>query len=217
MDPETHAKDLQWRVRDRSVPQSVRSDKLWPMTRLAIILLLLSLMGCASSLPSSSNPMTVDAREYARLFDASVEVLRDRGFRIDRQDFRFGTVTSKPDGSPTLLEPWRGDNHTVALAGWSTLSDLRRVVTVTLEPQSDTPEQSLYDLSVVVELQREQSPLRRLDGNSSKGQFRSLNEVPEEWARRGVTAKSWETVGRDEAMEQALLHAIVDRAMETDA
>lgn len=177
-----------------------------------MFLLPLCLIGCAALGPAVPNPMPVDAREYEPLFDASVEVLRDKGFSVDRQDFRFGTVTSRPDGSPTLFEPWRGDNRTVALAGWSTLSDLRRVVTVTLEPRPEGMERSLYDLSVVVELQREQSPLRRLDGNGTKGQFRSLSEVPEEWARRGVTARSWETVGRDEAMEQDLLRAIVERA-----
>ena len=177
-----------------------------------MLLLLFVPLGCSAAGPPVPNPVTVDAREYSRLFDASVEVLREEGFRVDRQDFRFGTVTSKPDGSPTMFEPWRPDNRTASLAGWSTLSDLRRVVTVTLEPQPEGMERSVYDLSVVVELQREQSPLRRLDGNGTKQQFRSLSEVPEEWARRGVTAKSWETVGRDEAMEQALLRAIMERA-----
>ena len=92
-----------------------------------------ALIGCTRP-PVAANPYPIQLRDYDRTYTAAIAVLRDNGFRIDRQDYRFGRLTTIPLGSPTIAEPWHRHNSTTAQAWHSTLSDLQRRVTVFLEP-----------------------------------------------------------------------------------
>ena len=89
--------------------------------------------GCGRSIVRMDNPLPIDAREYARIFDAAVIELRDQGFIINRHDYRFGVITTRPLAAPTLLEPWQRQNTTAYQGLESTLNSQRRTVTVTLE------------------------------------------------------------------------------------
>src|SRR5688572_16983036 len=77
------------------------------------LLLALGLAGCShpvrplTGFRPAPNPVEVDAAEYDRVFEASVDVLRDAGFRVNRRDYRFGDVVTYPDTSPTVFEPWK--------------------------------------------------------------------------------------------------------------
>lgn len=99
-----------------------------------MLLTVTALLGCRGPAALAPNPFEIDAREYDRVYDASVQVLRDYGFTVDRQDYRFGRVTTGPLGSPTLLEPWKRDNSTLGQAAASTVGDLQRKVTVFIDP-----------------------------------------------------------------------------------
>jgi hypothetical protein len=102
--------------------------------------MVLSAGGCAAPSNSTANPLEIDRSEYGRMFTASVEVLREHGFVVDRQDYRYGMVSSRARTSPTLMEPWYGDNTTVGQAIESTANNQRRVITVSLEPAPVEPE-----------------------------------------------------------------------------
>lgn len=106
------------------------------MARLLWLVLAVSLLAACSRAVkvNQPNPSSVDGQAYDRLYDAAIRLLRDEGFVIDQQDYRFGVVTTRPRTAPTVFEPWHGDNTTAAQTADSTLSHQRRTVTVTLKP-----------------------------------------------------------------------------------
>ncbi|MBI1335963.1 MAG: hypothetical protein GC164_03265 [Phycisphaera sp.] len=176
-----------------------------------IALTLAPLLGCASK-PSVSNPIEVDVREYSRLERAAVLVLRDRGFRVDRQDYRFGVVTSKPQGASTIFEPWRADKNTLALATQSTFNNERRLVRITLQPVENDP--ATYLLSSEVVIERQARPGKRLTGSSNGyNVFGSTMPLSDDQARAGLAPIYWRPVQRDESLERDLLARIIRKSI----
>lgn len=98
------------------------------------LLLLGGLLGCQSRMVSANNPIAITAEEYDRIFEATVDVLRLNQFIVDRQDRRFGVITTKPRVAASLLEPWWTDNTTAYQHLDATMNYERRIVTVRLEP-----------------------------------------------------------------------------------
>ncbi len=192
--------------------------------RLLVVMCVAALgLGCSAP-PPVSNPAPVDPADYQATFDAAAAVLRDAGFALDRRDARFGQLTTEPKGSPTVFEPWRGDNVNTTRAVASTFGNLQRTVRVTLTPDTpdarETPdapaatrpaEPTRYDLAVEVLIERYQSPTRRLSGATQGSVFYNLNDNPAELARRGIAPGYWEPVGRDPQLEARLLRRIVGR------
>ena len=169
------------------------------------------LAGCATQSNWLPNPQEIDAQDYTRVFESSIRVLRDHGFRVDRADHRYGIVTTQPLGSPTLLEPWKRTHSSARRSQQSTWTDLRHIVTVTLRPAQDGAAARTYVVQVHAALQRQALPLRRLDGSvRRKGVFTSLGAVPDEWQARGIRDRYWESVGRDGALEEQLLGDIIE-------
>ncbi len=164
-------------------------------------------VGCAAAEPVP-NPMVLEAEAYDRAFDAARQTLREQGFMIDDASHRLGRVTTHPRFSPTIVEPWHGDNRTLALAAASTLNLQRRTVTVLLEPLEDEP---LLDLRVEVLLERQQEVTHQISGSAGRNVFSRLDGVPTEWARRGIERRYWEPVGRDDHLEAALLRNIAQQ------
>ena len=186
---------------------------------LAAAALALLVGGCTPP-PPVPTPAPVEPADYQSTFDAAARVLRDAGFAVDRRDARFGQITTMPKGSPTLLEPWVGDNVTAGRAAASTLGNLRRTVRVTLTPPADaapTPPTDAaapphYDLAVEVLIERYQSPTRRMSGATRGSVFYNLSDNPAELAARRITPAYWEPVGRDPGLESRLLRRIVREA-----
>ena len=187
-------------------------------------LTLLASTGCGSSPQQAIDGQRIEASQYDRVFDASVGTLRDAGFDVDRRDHRFGRITSEPKGSPTVFEPWIGDNSTLDQTLSSTLGDLRRTVTVILEPSEgrssaaavadgeEPPAIEAYALRVEVLLERQQVPERRLSGRTRGSVFADLDEVPQQLQQRGVEGSYWQPIGRDPQLESRLERRILDRA-----
>jgi hypothetical protein len=213
------------------------------LPRLAAMMLVASaLLGCESR-RIAPNPLEVDRAEYDRLFQAAQAELWDRGFRVDRADYRFGKVESQPRTSPSIIEVWHPDNRTAYQAMESTVNHQRRIVTVTLEPQTpETPivppteeemeaaatQPTRYDtylMRVEVMLEQKQVPSRQLTGSTRGERLQhTLHAVPLELRERGITGSNveslrrepgayWEAVGRDYYLEQELLAAIVRRSL----
>ena len=175
--------------------------------------------GCVNHRATSAdNPSPISTASYEQTFDASVDVLRDMGFVVDRKDYRYGVVTTRPDVSPTGVEVWHPDNTTDAQAWDSTLAYLRRRVTLQLEPVdasqlADTAQ--AYQLRAEVLVERRQEPMRYLTGSTRGGRiFGHLRGVPADYRRKGITGSYWEPVTRDTALEQRLIRAVQIRAEE---
>ncbi|MFA9480245.1 hypothetical protein ACERK3_18385 [Phycisphaerales bacterium AB-hyl4] len=192
------------------------------------LLLMVAAVGCQRAFVDTPNPSPIASEAYDRTFDASIAVLRDHGFDVDRQDYRFGRVTTMPKDSPTAFEPWHGDNTTAAQAWQSTLDHQRRTVSLFFEPTDEPGDAEAnaeadhvivmaegdYLLRVEVLLERRVQPTRRMTGRTRGNVFRTLDDVPAEWARRGIDRSYWEPVGRDAYMEGRLLAEIVARGVD---
>jgi hypothetical protein len=99
-----------------------------------VLLSALAITGCQSPPSTASNPFEIDAREYSRMFDAAVIVLRDHGFRVDRQDHRFGIITTAARDVPTPVEPWQPNQGEPTRAIEHLLNHQRHTVTIRLTP-----------------------------------------------------------------------------------
>lgn len=194
--------------------------------RIAAAALLLGLAsgvaGCHQAAKTAVNPLPIDAREYSRLFEASVRELRNLGFVVDREDYRFGQVTTKPLTSPTVFEFWKPLNSTMGQAVQSTANLERRTVQVFLEPvrpegveppsaEGAETNAGPYQLRVEVMVERLQRPDAFVSGASDRP-LGSLTGHPQEWQRRGIDDRYWLVIGRDEKLERRLVERIIRRS-----
>ena len=181
--------------------------------RCLVFLQMMIMIGCATDPIWISRPQQINADAYADVYRASQQVLKDFGFQLDRKDYRFGVISTKPLRSPSLIEPWKHANATFSHTEQSAWSELRRIVRVTIEPSDRNDELLEYDVDIRVDLERLSLPLRRLDGTARRRNiFTSLSSIPEEWRQRGIIARYWESIGRDNKLEQKLLGQIMKRA-----
>lgn len=168
------------------------------------------------------------------MYQAAIDVLREEGLVVARQDYRFGRVTSEPFAAGTIAEPWRKSGRTLRQAARSTLNSQRRVVTVTIEStaapagakgESQSPLAKVaadrarlgegdYIVRVEVSIEQLQVPRRYLTGSTTgRSVFGSLSSVPAELEERGIAGNYWQPVGTDPYMEQHLLERIVRRSV----
>lgn len=192
----------------------------------SLFLFVSGLIGCAVTVPAVENPIAIGTSEYGRLFDATQLVLRDHGFRIARSDYRFGKVTTKPVGSPTIVEVWQSINSTAGHAWASTIGNQRRQITITFEPADplvpkpttdavvDDGTKDAYVMRAEVIIERLMKPTARLTGSTTgRRLIGELAAVPAEWTRRGIKGAYWRPIGRDPHLEQRLLRQIVSRSL----
>lgn len=126
-----------------------------PLPVLLLLLALVALTGCQRRYAPATGTVEIDPAEYDRMYQASIDVLRDNGFRVDRRDYRFGRVTTEPIASPTAFEPWVNHNTTPTQTAQSTLDHLRRTVTVSLEPIGSEEIAAIEDLGESLEHEAE--------------------------------------------------------------
>ncbi|MEX2212915.1 MAG: hypothetical protein WD768_02230 [Phycisphaeraceae bacterium] len=178
-----------------------------------------ALSGCGSG-PAIDNPQPVSADAYRATFDAGVLVLRDHGFTVNRQDYRFGRITSKPKPSPNVTQFWTADNGTFDQAMSSSLNNQRRIVTISLTPtkgegDGQANETGAYLLQVEVELQRLSDTTRRMTGSmEAYSVSRNLTDRPDEFRRANVPTRKFYLLEKDTPMEQRMLADILQRAAE---
>lgn len=145
-----------------------------------------------------------------QVWDAVQETLRRRGFRLDRVDRGAGVVTTFPLTSQHFFEIWRRDVHTAPDFWESSLNPMRRWVEVQLVANDDS---SWREVGVIVHKERLSSPDRQF--NSTGAAFKYFGEdLPSTTGKPRVTVEDnrWLDRGRDSAMEEFLLRAILDRA-----
>ena len=175
-------------------------------------------MGCSRQIVEADNPVAIGVDDYQAYFDASIQALRDFGYVIDRRDYRFGAITTLPQGSPNLLEVWDPQNTTAEQAAESTLSDIQRRVIVSLMPadENEASNDGAYQLDVTVLLERKQVPARRLAGSARRNVFSNLAAPPRHLRDNGVTGNYYEPMGRDEYLEARLMQLITDRVASSE-
>ena len=174
----------------------------------------LATLGCSSprrgEYQSSRGVSVAEPSEQAdQLWVAVQETLRRGRFQLDRVDRRAGVITTMPESSQHFFEFWRHDVDTPRDAWEATMNPMRRWVEVSLARADDG---MWTQLAVVVHKERLSSPDRQF--NSSGAAYQYFGEsLPSTTGLSRVTAKDdhWLDCGRDPAMEDYLLRAILKR------
>ncbi|QQE13554.1 hypothetical protein JD969_08880 [Planctomycetota bacterium] len=122
-------------------------------------LLVSVLAGCHSTplpYPMAKNPFEIDKAEYRRVYNAARKVLVEDQFQLDEQNYRYGIISTRPQASPTILEPWYGGvNSTWEQVDTSTLDQVQRVVTVRVT----TGRLMRFELAKLPRYQDDESPM----------------------------------------------------------
>jgi hypothetical protein len=80
----------------------------------------------------------VTSPDFLRLWAICENVARQNFFKLDREDYRSGTLTTQPLVSGQWLEPWRQDNRTFYDVQESSLAAIRRTITFQFTRLDDT-------------------------------------------------------------------------------
>lgn len=164
--------------------------------------------GCASlNAPTATNPVFVPASHYETAWERTVDVIHDFKFPLARESKLDGVIETDYVVGSSLLEPWNRDSVGFDNRLESTFQSIRRRALVRV-----TPAQGGYLVSV--EAYKEQEDVRGPVANSPGGASfqvntplqRDLNLVVGQ-----VTPSGWIALGRDPALEQAMLSRIRSR------
>ena len=144
-----------------------------------------------------------------QLWEAVQETLRRGRFQLDRVDRAAGVITTLPENSQHFFEFWRHDVDTSRDALEATLNPMRRWVEVSLTRAEDGP---WTQLAVVVRKERLSSPDRQFNSSGAAYQYFG-DSLPSTTGLSRVTGKDdrWLDCGRDPAMEDYLLRAVLKR------
>jgi hypothetical protein len=157
-------------------------------------------------------PASAHANDFQRLWTASEDVARDFFFRLDRQDFRAGLLTTRPMVSAQWFEPWRRDVRTAKHRNESSLATIRRTAHFQFERLDD----GSYRVTPRVLVERQALAEQRITSAVAYQQYfrRPLRAQDRPRGTResdvGVYLPNryWYPVGRDAALEKAFVEAI---------
>lgn len=175
---------------------------------------------------ASAASATLAPSQYPAVYQAAIDVLRDWGFVIARQNYRFGLVRSEPLDIERIAV--RGPDapvleHRFAQAS---IQHQRRIVTVQLKPQktmtprhpgepAPEPFASPFELTIEVTIQQRQVPRRQLvlgaKGANILGAM-AASDDPWKTSRPDPTDPFWRDLTRDAVMQRMLLEQIVERS-----
>lgn len=211
---------------------------------LAVLVTLAGGLGGCSRAVQADNPIEIGPEEYHPVYDATIAVLRDRRFTIDRQDRRFGVVTTGPVIAASAFEPWHDDNTTTRQVVENTLNHQRRRVRVQMHPAAPAAEDDAdeapdengeadatdeatadadaveaYEVSVHVYVERRQHPPRELNSSIFSGmELRRRPRMHEPLVtEEGLIESHWRPVRRDRELEQRLIAEIIRRSIEIES
>ena len=160
---------------------------------------------------------TVTADDFDNLWAACERAARDRGFRVDRADFRSGVLTTHPLTSKQAFEVWRRDVVTLPDVAHSSLHTTRRTVRFEISAKED----GSFEAAPKVLVERYSVVEHRI---TSASQYRDIFALTREEALReedrqrnpllqqeGIPSSYWYAIGRDEALEKTLATAIAGK------
>jgi hypothetical protein len=171
--------------------------------------------GCTSAPPRSATTQpsgaTAVATDFDRLMNATDDVSRDLLFKPAVQDYRSGLYRTEPMISAQWFEIWRADVRTSSDAAESSLSKVRRTLTVRIE--KDEAGKFIAKPDVLVE--RYSLAERRL---TTAAGYRSIfreryRSTGNSLTDAGVLAPDayWYSVGNDPELERYVARKIEER------
>lgn len=207
---------------------------------LIVILMLWVPLGCETSeelVVEQIKPVMLgmSAEAYDGFFNRTRDTLLELGFEIDRQDQRFGVITTEPKTSSTIFEPWDQNSVTQRDAFYATLNMQRRVVRVNLIAQKDmkqapdsfelilidvNPDGVAYYADIQVMVLQRQHPTPELNTAAiASPSFRNRERglVRTQLTEAGMDESYWRELGRDLAYERMVAQRISGKSMERGA
>lgn len=181
------------------------------MSRFTLLLLaglIAAVNGCASlNAPPASNPVFIPTSHYETAWEGTVDAIHDFKFPLARESKLDGVIETEYVVGSGCFEPWNRDSVGFDNRMESTLQSIRRRARVRL-----TPTQGGY--LVAVEAYKEREDVNGPITNSAGGATFQINQPLERDLNLvvGETAPSgWIALGRDPALEQAMLARIRSR------
>lgn len=175
----------------------------------------------ATETAHASSAPAVSTESFDRVFLASVDVLRDWRFVVNRKDRRQGIVSTSPRVASSVVEPWQPDATRSDRTWESTLNYQRRRIRIEIAPtdpatvvESSGQPVSAYQLNVICEFDRRYYPPQQLTTAAvTKIRFTNSRSVRKPIrTETGLEEAYWAPAGRDHAFERELANAIIERA-----
>jgi hypothetical protein len=192
------------------------------MRTAALALLAFCLLGCAANVnryrrdlpPESAAPdywlqrpavAHAGGADFNRLWNACRRSLETRSFVVDRVDLRDGVMTTFPQVSKQIFEPWRNDVGTFPEVMESTIGTVRRSVRVEVVRRED----GNYEATPKVIVERYAQSERRITSVARYTEVFALDPAQQgnrEHDRLGadLPAAYWYALGRDEPLERQI-------------
>ena len=175
------------------------------------ILLVALLIGCTEQHKPRWEAIAVEQASFDDIWTVCLDSLEDRGLTVDRQDRRFGLIVSEPVVGKQFFEFWRNDAVSSDDTLTSSLHTVRRIVSIHVTSQG--PMQ--FEVRVEAQAQRASIPADQLDNTAEAFELLSRQGVPAAPSRsdyvRPHTEPVWVDIGREPALEQAILEDISQR------
>lgn len=157
--------------------------------------------------PEGPTAEAVAADELEYLWDATLDVLQKHDLRPARQDRAAGIITTYPTSSQHFTEFWRQDVADPYSFAEATIHTIRREATVRFVRDTDT---DAWTLEVQVDVFRLSTPESQITSASSA--IQGFSGVLPTTEGRIARDRRWVHLGRDEMMEERILHRILARA-----
>jgi hypothetical protein len=160
-------------------------------------------------------PAGARADDFQRLWTAAEDVARDFLFRLDRQDYRAGVLTTRPMVSAQWFEPWRREVRTVEDRNESSLATVRRTIRFEFERLED----GAYRVTPKVLVERQALAEQRITSAVGYRQYFRRPIRPQDRPRGTresdvgiyLPNRYWYPIGRDDAFERALAQAVAKK------
>lgn len=174
------------------------------------LLILMLLAGCAgpgrtpfAQRQPVTNPLFVSTANEELVWERAVDVLHDFQFEIAQEDRLSKVIETQPKAGSGLLEPWHPESVDLPNRLESSLQSIRRTVQISLQPSDQQPG---YMVSVAAYKEIEDVPgvAANSPGAATFSESTPLNRNLDEVVGQS-TPSQWIRVGRDTALEQALL------------
>ncbi len=189
--------------------KSAMIKKYLPLTLIALFAV--SLIGCSKTLEPQRDAVSVDNSSFEKIWDACLASLEDHSFEVDRRDRRFGLIVSEPVVGKQFFEFWRKDTADSGDLLNSSLHTIRRVVTIRIAKQGPTE----FQVDVEAQAQRISVPGTQLNSTAEAFELMGRQGVPASPRRsdylRRRSATIWVDIGREQALEQAIMRDIAGR------
>jgi hypothetical protein len=161
-----------------------------------------------------ANPLLIPIGDHQAAWEQVVDAVEGY-FRIAREEpvrtlgnvVTEGTITTVPEVSPTIFEPWRHDTVDPDQRWENTLQTMRRRAVIRVIPAAGG---HMVDVQVFKELEDNRHPEHATAGAATFRYDDSLERIVNPIAGEQIT-RGWISKGRDTSLEQAILADLTNR------